>query len=174
VFAQLGTVYTRSSGESGHFRTSRSIIQRDARKGRRVRAEVLVLGIIVLALKGHNITAQGIALDFRDTDLGPRIQTVCKPCKGGTVGGDLGRSCNRSRKSWLARFGPAVSPFQGDTFSVDVSPQGIALGLFVTAPFGAGRKQRNIKRRKPTYDAIVYPCNGWNHWGCGRCSSRKR
>ncbi len=32
VFAQLGTVYTRGRGESGHFRTSRWIIQRAARE----------------------------------------------------------------------------------------------------------------------------------------------
>jgi hypothetical protein len=43
------------------------------------RGRLLMLRILVLALKGHNKSAQGIA-------LGSRIQTIFKPCKGGTIG----------------------------------------------------------------------------------------
>jgi hypothetical protein len=43
------------------------------------RLRVLMLRILVLALKGHNNSAQGIA-------LGSRIRTILKPCRGGTIG----------------------------------------------------------------------------------------
>jgi len=93
-----------------------------------------MLRYLVLALKGHNKSAQGIALGA----LGEgEIPTHRKPCKGGTTGrfSAIWQSHvkNLIHLVWSSCFGLSGQRCARLTYS----SQGVALGCFVAAPFGA-------------------------------------